>query len=116
MTAVSLVLLVACSNVATLLLARSKSREREILVRLGLGAGRCRLVSQLLTESILLSLCGGAAGLVLAWLTSDALVRLFGAGQTNLLDVRPDITVLAFVAIVSLCPSTLKALFKSWEW
>ncbi|MFB3902011.1 MAG: ADOP family duplicated permease [Acidobacteriota bacterium] len=107
MTAVSLVLLVACSNVATLLLARSKSREREILVRLGLGAGRCRLVSQLLTESILLSLCGGAAGLLLAWLTSDALVRLFGGGQTNLLDVRPDITVLAFVAIVSLLTGSL---------
>ncbi len=107
MTAVSLVLLVACSNVATLLLARSKSREREILVRLGLGAGRCRLLSQLLTESILLSLCGGAAGLLLAWLTSDALVRLFGAGQTNLLDVRPDVTVLAFVAIVSLLTGSL---------
>ncbi len=110
MAAVSLVLLVACCNVATLLLARGKAREREILVRLELGASRFRLVSQLLTESIVLSLCGGAGGLLLAWLTSGPLARMFATGQPIPLDVRPDMTVLAFAIVVSLLTGSLVGL------
>jgi macrolide transport system ATP-binding/permease protein len=115
MAAVALVLLVACCNVTTLLLARAKVRERELAIRVELGARRSRLVCQLLSESIVLSACGGAAGLLLAWWTSAPLARLFTVRQPIPLDVSPDLTVLAFAAAVSLLTGTLIGLVPAFR-
>jgi predicted permease len=94
--AVGLVLLIACANVANLLLSRATGREKEVAIRAALGAGRMRLVRQLLTESVLLGVLGGAAGLLVAVLTLY-LVRDINPGNIPRLDaIRIDGSVLAF--------------------
>ena len=105
--AVGFVLLIACANVANLTLARAAAREGELAVRTALGAGRGRLIRQLLTESILLSLAGGGCGLLLAWWASDALVGLQPAGIPRLGEVRVDSTVIGFSVLIALATGVL---------
>ena len=105
MSVVGLVLLIACANVANLLLARASARRKEIAIRLSIGAGRARLVRQLLTESLVLALCGGAGGLLVATWGRGALLAFLPGDQLPLaleLDLPLDARVLGFTFVVSL--------------
>jgi len=108
MAIVALVLLIACSNLANLLIARASSRQKEIAIRLTLGAGRWRLIRQLLTESILLSVIGGIAGLVLAVWMDRALISFQPADVWSItISTTPDASVLLFTLLVSLVTGVL---------
>jgi len=99
MAAVGLILFITCANVAGLMTARSAARQREIAIRLTVGAGRARIVRQLLTESTLLALSGGAAGFVFSQLGTRSLTAIFWWAH---LDVEPDWQILLFTATISL--------------
>ncbi len=102
MAVVLVVLLIACANVANLLLGRGASRRGEIGVRMAIGAGRARVVRQLLTESVLLALLGGALGFVLAYAAVGAIARALPAQIDGALHVGPDAHVLLFTAALAL--------------
>jgi predicted permease len=116
---VGVVLLITCANVANLLVARSARRRREIAVRLAIGAGRGRVVQQMLTESTLLGLMGGAAGLVMAALASRFLIPLGlpSALQSSLdrMAVSIDARVLAFTLVISVVTGLVFGCLPAWQ-
>jgi putative ABC transport system permease protein len=102
LVAVGFVLLIACANVANLLLARSATREKEIAIRASLGAGRWRIARQLLSESLLLAVIGGAVGLVLAYWLVDLLVSFSPQGTPRMDEVGVDIRALGYAMAVTI--------------
>src|SRR5262249_7727005 len=101
MAITGLVLLIACANVANLLLTRAEVRRKEIAIRLAVGAARARLIRQLLTESILLSLISGMSGILVAFLLSQLLLS-FKPPYALTIDDRLDMRVLGFSALLSI--------------
>jgi putative ABC transport system permease protein len=113
--AVTFVLLIACANIANLLLARGSARGRELGIRLALGAGRGRVIRQLLTESLMLASIGGAAGMLFGVWAVDALVGIAPENAPRLGEIRLDATVFAFTAALTLITGVLFGLAPAMQ-
>ena len=110
------VLLIACANVASLMIARAASRQKEIAIRLAMGAGRFRIIRQLLVESLLLSAAGGLLGLVLAMWTDRALLAFLPPDTTSLkLATTPDLRILLFTGLVALLTGIIFGLLPALQ-
>jgi len=109
------VLFIACANIANLLLARATTRRAEVAVRMALGAGRKRLIRQILTESVLLSCIGGIAGLAVAYAGSRSILALAFPNARNMpIEASPSLTVLGFAFLVSLVTGVLFGVAPAW--
>lgn len=113
--AVGVVVLIVCANIANLLLVRASIREKEVAIRTALGAGRSRLVMQMLAESLVLSFTGGALGLLLAYLAIPAIRTLSAGGIPRVADVAIDGTVLLFTLAASLLTGIIFGLVPAWQ-
>lgn len=113
-----LVLLLACVNIATMMLARSTAREREMSLRISLGASRWRLVRQILTECLLLATLGTLAGIAVAYIATRALTGLLASGRPHeqiFLDVRPDAGTIAVLALAAILAAVIFGLVPTWN-
>ncbi|HYL77417.1 MAG TPA: ABC transporter permease [Bryobacteraceae bacterium] len=115
LAAVGFVLLIACSNIAGLMLARASGRSREIAVRAALGASRWDLIRQTLAESLVLSLAGAVVGLMLAFAGARGLILLAPENGLVTLDVRIDTTVMAFTALAAIIAGILFGIAPAWQ-
>jgi putative ABC transport system permease protein len=113
--AVGVVVLIVCANVANLLLVRASVREKEVAIRTALGAGQQRLILQMLSESLVLSVTGGALGLLLAYLAIPAIRTLSAGSIPRVADVAIDGTVLGFALLASLLTGLIFGLVPAWQ-
>jgi len=109
------VLLIACANVANLLLVRASVREKEIAIRTALGAGRRRLVAQMLAESLVLASAGGVLGVLLGYLAIAPIQTLGATSLPRIADIALDWRVLGFAAVATIVTGVLFGLAPAWQ-